>query len=216
MGSAMDLVTDLMTDTVTDPATGSVAVAVAGAARLGGDLLAVRTDHPPEATDRLSFGFPGLAVTGEQVERHPVDGELLAAVRPGDRAHQRGVDPVELRRTVTGHHRRPLGQAVALAVRLARGVLVEDVHGPPVAVDNDLAEVPDGRGGQLRAAGRRLARRCGAARGRTVPRTVAATGGQAADAEHHHADHSDHPGNFGYCGHTGHAAQSLHLDPSSV
>src|SRR3954451_12899752 len=182
MGSAMDLVTDLMTDTVTDPATGSVAVAVAGAARLGGDLLAVRTDHPPEATDRLSFGFPGLAVTGEQVERHPVDGELLAAVRPGDRADQRGVDPVELRRTVTGLHCRPLGQAVALAVRLARGVLVEDVHGPSVAIDNDLAEVPDGRGGQLRPTGCPLARRR-AARCRTVSRTVAAAGGQPAQAE---------------------------------
>src|SRR5215467_6667360 len=81
--------------------------------------------HPAVQVEVVPVGLAGSAVPHVGVQRMPVPGDLLGAIGPGGRAERAG----DARSGRGAGHRRPVGGTVSVAVRLARAVRGERVHG---------------------------------------------------------------------------------------
>src|SRR3954447_19119569 len=87
-----------------------------GDLRHAGEILgAVGLDHEPLARDVLALPGAGLEVADVVVDGPALDGELLGAVRAGDRADDLGADTLELGLSVVGQRGQPNLGAVAVA-----------------------------------------------------------------------------------------------------
>src|SRR5512132_3144527 len=109
----------------------------------GGDRVAGRGHDVPrgaESVDALAVGVAGVLVLLEQVERVAVVGHLRLAVGARRRTDLRGGQPAADRRLAARPDRRPSDCAGAGARALGPGVLLEEVHGAALRIDQDLAE----------------------------------------------------------------------------
>src|SRR5580704_8781062 len=109
------------------------------------DAVSLRRRDVPDAVDAVAGHVARLGILGKLIKRLALVGPLFAAVVAGDDgpiARCLGIG--------TGHQRRPIGSASAVAVRFAGGVAVERVERQALGVDQSLAL------GRVRA----LRRRC--------------------------------------------------------
>src|SRR5512133_148014 len=125
----------------------AAAAAAAGACArgccAGGDRVAGRGHDVPraaESVDALAVGVAGVLVLLEQVERVAVVGHLRLAVGARRRTDLRGGQPAADRRLAARPDRRPSDCAGAGARALGPGVLLEEVDGAALRIDQDLAE----------------------------------------------------------------------------
>src|SRR5580693_1911368 len=103
----------------------------------------------PDTVDAVAGYVARLGVLGKLIERLALVGPLLAAVVAGDDG------PISRCLGIgAGQERRPVGGALAVAVRFAGGIAVERVERQALGVDQGLAL---GRIGALR---RRRLRQC--------------------------------------------------------
>src|SRR3954452_18061471 len=123
-----------------------------------------------ELVDPVALGVALLRVAGVQVERMAVEDDLSGAVVALQGGEHRGRNAGAGLRRPLGRDRRPCLGAGAVAVGLVALVLLEQVHGPPLGVDEDLAEL--GVAGDVH--GGRATTACGAA--------APAVGGRAGSA----------------------------------